>query len=83
MTVPIYLGAEKIATFFNSDGIIEIGIKDIDSIDHILGQCNEKDYLSRISAIVDNYNRVKDYMCIEDYICNKYASDLGWVWNKL
>ena len=74
MTVPIYIGAEKISDFFNPDGIIQVESPDQNNIDKIIAGCNEKDYESRISAIVDNYNRVFDYLCIEDYIYTKYSN---------
>lgn len=62
MCVPIYMGASKISEFFNTDGIIEIAPKDIDNIDEILKQCNEQNYKERLTAIIDNYHRVLEYI---------------------
>jgi hypothetical protein len=72
MTIPIYIGAPKIGDFFNLDGIIQVDKLDIEYIDKLLSSCNEQDYLSRLPAILDNFNRVKDYLCIEDYIYAHY-----------
>ena len=75
MTVPIYLGATKIDKFFNPDGIIQISLNDLDNIDKILLQCNEEDYMNRLSAVKDNYNRVQNYLNIEDYIYTNYLKE--------
>jgi hypothetical protein len=72
MTIPIYIGALKIGNFFNLDGIIQVHKPDVEYIDKLLSSCNEKDYLSRLPAIVDNFNRVKYFLCIEDYIYAHY-----------
>ncbi len=68
MTIPIYCGARKIGEFFNTDGIITISPEDFDSIDKILKSCNEEDYLARLPAIKDNFNRVQKYICTWDMI---------------
>jgi hypothetical protein len=72
MTVPIYMGATQIDKFFNTDGIIQIKPEDVDNIEKILEQCNEKDYEQRLEAIKDNFNRVQNYLTIEDYIWENY-----------
>jgi hypothetical protein len=72
MTVPIYIGATKIGDFFNLDGIIQISSPQIDGIDKAIADCNETDYIARLPAIMENYNRVADFLCIEDYIWNHY-----------
>jgi hypothetical protein len=72
MTIPVYIGASKIGDFFNIDGIIQVHKLDIDYIDKLLSSCNEKDYLSRLTAILDNFNRVNDFLCMEDYIYTHY-----------
>lgn len=60
--VPIYFGASNIGQFFNVDGIIQMQIKDIDNIELILKKCNQEDYFSRLSAILDNYYRSLKYL---------------------
>lgn len=65
-TVPIYVGARKINNFFNPDGIIQINTND--DIEKILKQCNDTDYKDRLPAILDNYNRVKEYLNPFDFL---------------
>jgi len=72
MTIPVYLGATKIDKFFNPNGIIQFGLSDIDNIDKILNQCTEEDYINRLNAMKDNYNRVQKYLTLEDYIYDNY-----------
>lgn len=77
MTVPIYVGATKIENFFNTDGIIRIEpFTPLDEIDKIIRKCCRVDYEERTEAIIDNYNRVKEYIGIEDYIYKKYREFL-------
>ena len=66
MTIPIYLGATKIGNFFNEDGIIRITPKNYDNLEEILKQCTEQDYLSRLDAVKDNYNRVQKNLNVFD-----------------
>jgi hypothetical protein len=72
MTVPIYIGAEKIGNFFNLDGIIRVPSLKVDILDKIISNCNAADYFSRLPAIIENYSRVTDFICIEDYIWTHY-----------
>lgn len=75
MTVPIYYGATKIDEYFNPDGILQISrsqLDDFSEIDKLIEACDEKDYESRRDAILDNYNRVMDYLCFEDYLDTHY-----------
>jgi hypothetical protein len=74
MTIPIYIGAMKIGDFFNLDGIIQISSPKIDIIDKIITMCNEADYRARLPAIIENYNKTADFICIEDYIWTHYNS---------
>lgn len=71
-TVPIYLGAKKIDKFFNPDGIIQISLDDIENIEKILAQCTSEEYERRLPAILDNFERVKEYANFSDYIYEKY-----------
>lgn len=72
MTIPIYLGATKIDEFFNPNGIIKISTKDLDNIDKILKNCDEKFYLERIEAIKDNYYRALKFKCSGDFLYENY-----------
>lgn len=69
-TIPIYLGASKIDEFFNPDGIIKITTND--NIEQVLKTCTEEEYQNRLPAILDNYERVKQYINPNDYMFNKY-----------
>ncbi len=75
MTIPIYLGARKISDFFNRDGIIELQIEDIDRIEEIVKKLNAEYYNKHIEAILDNFERVQEYICLEDYIYNHYFKE--------
>jgi hypothetical protein len=74
MTVPIYIGALKIDDFFNPAGIIQVPLPQIGMLDKIVNECNDTDYNDRLSAIIENYNKVTDFFCIEDYIWTHYHS---------
>lgn len=69
-TIPIYIGATDIGKFFNTDGIIQISTKD--NIDDVIKMCTKEYYEERLPAILDNYNRVKEYNNPFDYIYEKY-----------
>jgi hypothetical protein len=68
MTVPIYLGAERISDFFNPDGIIQINTSQAKDIQNVLKQCSIHDYESRLPAILDNYKRAQRYLEMGDYL---------------
>jgi len=72
MCVPIYIGASKISEFFNPDGIIFIKESDLDDMDKIISQCNEKDYLDRLPAIIDNFHRAERYVNVWDSLFEDY-----------
>jgi hypothetical protein len=74
MTIPIYIGATKIADFFNPAGIIRIPSPQLDTLDKIISDCSEVDYSSRLPAVLENYNKVIDFVCIEDYLWMHYQS---------
>ena len=70
MAIPIYFGASEIGRFFNTDGIINI--KPGDDLRKILAMCDEKEYLARLPAVLDNYRRVQEYRNMWDWLYNKY-----------
>lgn len=70
-TIPIYLGASKIDSYFNKDGIIEISLKDIDNIEAVIKKCTKEEYDRRLPAILDNYKRVQSYFNMQDYLYEK------------
>lgn len=61
-TLPIYLGATEIGRYFNPAGIIQISIADCEHIEDILAKCTPEEYARRLPAVIDNFNRVKNFM---------------------
>lgn len=72
MTVPIYIGAKEIGKFFNTEGMIIVKPEEYDDLDPIINRCCKEDYRERQEAIIDNYQRVQEYLCAEDYIMAHY-----------
>ena len=68
MTVPIYVGARKIDEFFNTDGIIRIDEKQAANIKDVLKQCSERDYMNRLPAMRENYEKAKAYLNQNDML---------------
>lgn len=68
MTVPIYIGARKVGEGFNADGIIQITPEDGEHIETVLKQCSEQDYLSRLPAMRENYQKALSYMNQNDLL---------------
>ena len=64
----------KISDFFNEDGIIFITEKDLDRIEDIIKQCTPQEYERRLPAVLDNYNRVQEYLNMQDYLYEHYLS---------
>jgi hypothetical protein len=64
-TIPVYKGTKNILNHFNPDGILfldEISLNDL----------TKELYVSKINAINDNFERVKSYMCPENFIYINY-----------
>lgn len=78
-TIPIYYGARKIGKYFNLDGIIQAVPEEIPALIEILN-C-EKTYKEHLWAVEDNYKRVKDYYCFEDWFYNEYKGVLDGIIN--
>jgi len=72
-TVPIYMGATKLSKWFNMDGVIVISPSDIDRLPDILKNLGKEDYEERKEAIEDNFVRVRQFECIEDYLSKEYG----------
>lgn len=71
-TIPVYLGARKVHEFFNADGIIVIDTQDLNEVCRILRQCTEQEYRDRLPAVLDNYERVQEYLNMDDYLYTHY-----------
>ena len=69
-TIPVYLGANKLEKFFNTDGIIQFNTKD--DIKKVLSQCTKEEYERRLPAVLDNYERVKKFTKPFDYLYENY-----------
>ena len=65
-TVPVYMGSPDIGKYFNKDGIIDL-TEEFD--------VSEEIYNSKIDAIKDNLERVKQYEVLEDFIYLNYFGD--------
>lgn len=65
-TIPIYAGAPDIGNFFNSEGILFIH-EDFD-----FRSISEELYYSKIDAVKDNLERVRQCHCAEDWIYQHY-----------
>lgn len=68
-TIPIYKGTKKITNYFNPDGIIFFD-KDFD-----ISKLTEEIYLSKLSAIKDNFDRVQSYSVLDDWIFENYLKE--------
>lgn len=75
MTVSIYLGAAKISEKIDPDGIIQMTSEYLENSEKLLSQCSAKDYESRLPAVIDNYERVLEYLNMEDWLYEKYFMD--------
>lgn len=65
-TIPVYLGTPDIGEYFNKDGIIDLS----DEFD-----VSEDIYYSKMDAIKDNLERVKNIEVIEDFIYTNYLKN--------
>ncbi len=74
-TIPVYLGARKIADFFNPDGIIFLQDTDLAHAAKTLEQCTKETYGERLSAVLDNYKRVQEYSNMQDYLYEHYLQE--------
>ena len=73
-TIPVYIGATEIGKFFNPDGIISISLPDLDRLEEVLKQCTPEEYERRLPAVLDNFERVKEYANPCDYMYTRYLA---------
>ena len=71
-TVPVYLGARRIGEFFNTDGMILLGSADLEEAESLLAECTRERYEAMLPAVLDNYERVKEYVNMQDYLYEHY-----------
>lgn len=71
-TIPVYLGARKIADFFDADGMILLEKPDLDEVRNKIRECTRENYESRLSAVLRNYEKVREYVNMQDYLYEHY-----------
>ena len=71
-TVPLYRGSPDIADFFNPGGIIFVD--EGFSFDIL----NQDLYYDKMEAVKDNFERLQNYHCAEDFIFNTYREEFNW-----
>ena len=76
MTIPVYIGAAEIGSFFNEEGIIRVNQPTCEAVVEALKRCTEDYYEEHVNAVLDNFNRVKDFLSIEDYLMRHYGNML-------
>ena len=79
-TIPIYLGARKIDSVFNGDGIIKFSSAvDFLKVHHTLSR---ELYDSKIEAVRQNHEIAKSYICVEDFMWENYLRYDYEYWNN-
>lgn len=71
-TIPVYLGARKISEFFNEDGIMFLPDMELEHARKVIAQCTRENYEARLQAVLDNYQRVQEYVNMQDYLYEHY-----------
>ncbi|MBD5523046.1 MAG: hypothetical protein HDR04_01225 [Lachnospiraceae bacterium] len=71
-TIPVYLGARKIGDFFNTDGMILLKKPDIEEAKRRIRECTKETYEAKLPAVLDNYERVQEYVNMQDYLYEHY-----------
>lgn len=71
-TIPVYLGARKIGEFFNTDGMILLEKPDLAEAKRKIAECTRENYEARQQAVLDNYERVREYENMQDYLYEHY-----------
>lgn len=69
-TIPIYYGCKEIDTLFNADGIIWL------DEDFKIEDLSYDLYYSKMPAIKDNFNRIKNWPTAEDFLYLNYIKPL-------
>lgn len=67
-TVPVYCGTKKIFDFFDPDGII---LLEENKESEILQSLSKQVYDSKLTAITNNFNAVKDLKLADEYLFDK------------
>jgi hypothetical protein len=76
-TIPIYLGSKHIGEYINPNGVIVASnIEEIPNIVNRILINPEKEYMTRINAVNENYKIVQNYRIFEDYLYITYKDTL-------
>lgn len=71
-TVPVYLGARRIGDFFNTDGMILLKNADLEEAGSRIRECTREQYEAMLPAVLDNFDRVQEYVNMQDYLYEHY-----------
>lgn len=66
-TIPIYMGTKKVVNHFNPDGVMWA-----DGSDYDFSQLTSELYYSKMDAIKDNFEKVQNYLILDDWIFENY-----------
>lgn len=81
-TIPIYIGARKIDSIFNINGIIQLHIENktfnecYKWFDDIINRLSPELYHYALPAVIENFNICQQFITIEDYIYNNYKDKI-------
>ena len=75
-TIPVYLGARRISEFFNEDGMILLSAPDLEEAKRKIKECIRETYEAKLPAVLDNYNRVQEYVNMQDYLYEHYLQNM-------
>jgi len=73
-TIPIYCGTNNIIKYFNKDGIIQFDT--YEELTEILYNLSDSFYTKNYHAVLDNFNRAKEYISPDDWIYKTYGSEV-------
>lgn len=65
-TIPIYCGTDGVKKHFNMDGIITFNT--VDELEGIINGLSKELYDSKMDAVLDNFNRAKEYTGTVDWL---------------
>lgn len=72
-TIPIYCGARYISSVFHPDGVLEFN-----TVGELLDKLNlatKQYYKSNLDAVRANFERCKEFTCVEDFMWENYMKD--------
>ena len=73
-TIPIYYGATELDKYFNMDGVILINDMSKEEVLDLTNSLTVNDYTDKIDAIKENFEIVKQFRTLEDYVQSNYLA---------